>query len=243
MRAFANQLLHFLSNILKYSKNAFRIFKLRRKGARIGRNVVIGKGFQVTRPKKLTVGNNIYIGEHCFFDCSGGLTIHDGTIISNHCTIMSFNHDYAEGTVLPYGLRDIEKEVVIHRNCWIGIHVNLCPGVEIGENAVIGMGTTVSKNVSGGTVFAGGKTIKERPAVQAKYSLLEIRTLYNPLHYLRFQPAVSRAVKHAKTRKAKTISFRSIHSLYPGEDWLSLLFRYCQFSDIEMDLKNECIVL
>lgn len=47
----------------------------------------------------------------------------------------------------PKNIRVImTKEILIKKNAWIGARVNILPGVTIGENAIIGTGSIVTKD-------------------------------------------------------------------------------------------------
>lgn len=92
------------------------------------------------------------------FQCmsAGGLTIEDNTMISLNCTIATNNHDMYERNIITC------KPVHIKRNVWIGVNVTILPGVTVGENAVIGAGAVVTKDVPDNAVVVGcpAKVIK-----------------------------------------------------------------------------------
>ena len=225
---------NYISNALKYYTNYKRVSKLRKKGAKIGRNVVISKGCKFDSPEKLVIGDNVYIGNNFYSNCIGGLTIASGTIISYNCTIMTYNHDYKEDLFMPYGLSNIYKEVVIKEHVWIGINVNIAGGVVIEENSVIGMGTTVAKRIPAGSIFAGGRFLSEREEKTYKYDLLQVRAMYHPLHYLTFK-------KKMKKFKKNIITFDEIKSVYDEFDTYILIYRWCENNNYVVDWKNETI--
>lgn len=227
----------FINNAVKYYINYRRVNKLRKKGAKIGKNVVICKDCKFDNPQKLIIGDNVYIGNNFYSNCIGGLTICSGTIISYNCTIMTYNHDYKEDLFMPYGLSNIYKEVIIKEHVWIGINVNIAGGVVIEENSVIGMGTTVAKKIEAGSIFAGGRILSKREEKNYKYDLLQVRAIYNPLHYIRF------SIKMKKNKKQNTVSFEKIHKIYNNDDYLSLIYRWCENNKYEADWKNEIIKL
>ena len=227
----------FISNAIKYYINQRRIAKLRKKGAQIGKNVVICKKCKFDNPQKLVIGDNVYIGNNFYSNCIGGLTIASGTIISYNCTIMTYNHDYKEDLFMPYGLSNIYKEVIIKEHVWIGINVNIAGGVVIEENSVIGMGTTVAKRITAGSIFAGGRILAQREEKKYKYDLLQIRVMYNPLHYIKF----NRKIK--KFKKQDTIKFGEIYEQYDNNDYLSLIYRWCENNNYKVDWENEIIKL
>lgn len=225
----------FINNAMKYYSNYRRITKLRKKGAKIGKNVVICKGCKFDNPQKLTIGDNVYIGNNFYSNCIGGLTIGSGTIISYNCTIMTYNHDYKEDLFMPYGLSNIYKEVIIKEHVWIGINVNIAGGVVIEENSVIGMGTTVAKRIEAGSIFAGGRVLSKREDKTYKYDLLQVRVMYNPFNYIKFNKKVK------KLEKQEIIKFNEIYNLYNNYDYLSLIYRWCENNNYKVDWKNEIV--
>ncbi len=71
--------------------------------------------------------------------------------------IATINHDLNElHKIYAYG------KVTIKKNAWIGMNVTICPGVTIGEYAVVGAGAVVTKDVPDYAVVAGvpAKVIK-----------------------------------------------------------------------------------
>lgn len=56
----------------------------------------------------------------------------------------------------PAHLRDLVlKSVRIKQGAWLGVNVTVLPGVTIGENAIVGAGAVVTKDVPANTVVAG----------------------------------------------------------------------------------------
>lgn len=227
--------IEFISNAIKYYINQRRIKKLRKKGAKIGKNVVICKNCVFDNPQKLVIGDNVYIGNNFYSNCIGGLTICSGTLISYNCTIMTYNHNYKENLFMPYGLSNIYKEVIIKEHVWIGINVNIAGGVVIEEESVIGMGTTVAKTITAGSIYAGGRILSKREEKKYKYDLLQIRTLYNPLNYIKFNKKIK------KLKKQETIRFDEIYRNYDKSDYLSLIYRWCENNNYEVDWEKEII--
>ena len=225
----------FICNAIKYYINQRRIRKLRKKGAKIGKNVVICKNCVFDNPQKLVIGDNVYIGNNFYSNCIGGLTIGSGTLISYNCTIMTYNHDYKEDLFMPYGLSNIYKEVIIKDHVWIGINVNIAGGVVIEEDSVIGMGTTVAKRITAGSIYAGGRILAQREEKKYKYDLLQIRSVYNPLHYIKFNNKIKKLKKH------ETIKFDEIYAKYDKSDYLSLIYRWCENNNYKADWEKEIV--
>lgn len=118
-----------------------------------------GRG-HISHPRKLVIGDNVYIGRRFHFETRGGLEIGSDTVISHDVTIYTSSHDYRTG-LLPYDRKNkryIEKPVRIGRGVWIGAQVNIIPGIEIGDGAVIGLGTTVTHSIPPGAIAGNPPT-------------------------------------------------------------------------------------
>jgi acetyltransferase-like isoleucine patch superfamily enzyme len=54
------------------------------------------------------------------------------------CTIITSNHDYDHGELLPYGRQhQVLEQVVIEDNVWFGANVTVLGDAHIGEGAII----------------------------------------------------------------------------------------------------------
>ncbi|WCO02525.1 sulfotransferase [Psychroserpens ponticola] len=105
-----------------------------------------GESHIFSKPSKVIIGNNVHIGNNFFAKSEGGLVIGNNTHISRNVTIYTENHNYT-GKALPYDNTTNYKPVIIKENVWIGMNVSIVPGVEIGEGAIIGIGSVVNRNI------------------------------------------------------------------------------------------------
>lgn len=65
-------------------------------------------------------------------------------------------NDLKGKTVIPFTTHEGSgKPVVLKRNCWIGAGATILPGVTVGENAIVGAGAVVTKDVEPDTVVGG----------------------------------------------------------------------------------------
>ncbi|MBE9076324.1 acyltransferase [Romeria aff. gracilis LEGE 07310] len=111
-----------------------------------GRGVVINGQVTVVCPENIVIKDNVHIGENSYLDGRGSIEIGENTHISRNFVVHSSSHNY-NGTKLPYDDTYVLKPIKIDRNVWVGTHVVLVPGVSIGEGAIIGAGTVVTKEV------------------------------------------------------------------------------------------------
>ena len=92
------------------------------------------------------IGINVFIGKYSIIDDNFPelITIEDNANISFGVTIVA--HDASKGKT---------ERVLIRTGAYIGTRTIILPGVEIGENAIVGAGSVVTKNVEAGTKVAG----------------------------------------------------------------------------------------
>lgn len=121
---------------------------------------------------KISIGNNVVIRPGTFLfadptDGGGGIVIEDKVLIGAGVHFYTNNHKFSD-TNAPifdqgYPNPTLNDSIIIRKGSWIGAGVIILPGVEIGENAVIGAGTVVTKSVPSKVIFAGnpGKVIRE----------------------------------------------------------------------------------
>lgn len=136
----------------------------------LGINTYICDGVKMDNINNISIGNHVWIGHRCYLDGSGGLSIGNGTIIARETEILTQNH-YFQGEDLveiPYDKRFVKKPVTIGDNVWIGLRVLVIPGISIGEGAVIGAGSVVTKDVPPLAVVGGNpcRVIKYRDKEQ-----------------------------------------------------------------------------
>ena len=130
----------------------------------------LGESSRLSAPIFVNIAKNVKIGKNVVimngFQCmsAGGLVIEDGVMISLNCTIATNNHDVYDRAVITC------KPVRIKKNAWLGVNVTVLPGVTIGENAVVGAGAVVTKDVPDNAVVVGtpAKIIKYLDADEFK---------------------------------------------------------------------------
>lgn len=127
-----------------------------------GKNVNIEKGAQFST--EVSLGDNSGIGVNATI--SSYVTIGNDVMMGPECLIYTANHTMQRRDI-PMRLQGHEqaRPVVIGNDVWIGGRVIILPGVHIGDGAVIGAGSVVTKDVPPYAIVGGNpaKVIKERP--------------------------------------------------------------------------------
>lgn len=101
------------------------------------------------------IGVGSHLKSDSFIEYMGGVSIGDYFHTGRGLTIFSANHDYDSDDKIPYGDNVILKEVVIGDFVWCGANVTILPGIHIGDGAIIGSGSVVTKDVPECAVVGG----------------------------------------------------------------------------------------
>lgn len=130
-------------------------------GCEIGDNTKIGTFVEIQKNAK--IGKNCKISTHTFI-CEG-VTIEDNVFVGHNVTFI--NDKYPRATN-PDGSLQTEADwqvvpTLVKTGASIGSSATILCGVTIGENAIVGAGSVVTKDVPDNTVVAGvpAKAIKK----------------------------------------------------------------------------------
>lgn len=106
---------------------------------------------------KLIIGKGTSIGELNNIRAAGGtITIGENCILSQFITIVAANHKIDRDKLMIDQAWDTTKNFVnIGNDVWIGSHVKIMPGVNIGDGAIIAAGATVTKDVESYSIVMG----------------------------------------------------------------------------------------
>lgn len=106
---------------------------------------------------ELIIGYNTYIGEFNNIRAGGGIVkIGNNCSISQHITIVASNHAIAKGKLIreqPWVTGN--NFVIIENDVWVGANSVILPGVRIGNGAVIGAGSVVTKDIPAFAIAMG----------------------------------------------------------------------------------------
>ena len=125
----------------------------------IGSNVNIGSHAEVGGAK---IGNNCIIGYGAFI-CSG-VTLEDNCWISPRVCFTNDSHPSVKKALKHHssGKRLEPEKTLVKKGAVIGSNATILPGITIGENAIIGAGSVVTKDVPPSEIWVGNPAKKLR---------------------------------------------------------------------------------
>lgn len=112
-----------------------------------GKDVRIDRGVSINMPQRVVLKDRVVIHSGTIINSMGGLYIGENTGVGFNCTIFTVQHHYRNAKAIPFDDIVELKPVIIREFVWIGAGVLIMPGLEIGEGAIIGMGSVVTKNI------------------------------------------------------------------------------------------------
>jgi acetyltransferase-like isoleucine patch superfamily enzyme len=140
--------------------------------------VFFGRGLELEIGVKGRVdfGRFVWIGDKTKIRChEGRVEIGDKTVMGQECTISAYQHvrigrqcviaDRAMFIDFDHGVVEVERpirqqgiykrDVIVGSNVWIGYGACVLRGVSVGDNAIVGTNSVVTKDVPANAVVAG----------------------------------------------------------------------------------------
>lgn len=143
---------------IKIGKNCF-ISPLAHIFAEPGRDIIIGDNTFIaadcTLHGPLTIGSEVAINHHCILDGGrAGIILEDQVRIAAYSHLYAFDHGMAlEQPIYQQPVRSLG--IKVGRDVWLGAHVGIKDGITIGDHAIVGMQSMVTKNVASKEVVVG----------------------------------------------------------------------------------------
>jgi acetyltransferase-like isoleucine patch superfamily enzyme len=112
---------------------------------------------QVGKIERMEIGKDVSPGysPFCYIQTIGRLYIGDNTLIGPHVSIITGNHNISDLSTHK------ESFVRIGKNCWIGSHSVILPGVELADNIIVGAGSVVTKSFEEKNILIAGNPAKK----------------------------------------------------------------------------------
>jgi acetyltransferase-like isoleucine patch superfamily enzyme len=138
-------------------------------GARLflGRWSWVGHGCKIrVHEGEVRIGAKTVLGQECTISAYQHVSIGRECVVADHVMLIDFDHGVVE-VERPIRLQGIYKrDVRVGHNCWIGYGACVLRGVAVGDNAVIGTSSVVTRDVPANAVVAGvpARVIRRRDA-------------------------------------------------------------------------------
>jgi acetyltransferase-like isoleucine patch superfamily enzyme len=123
-------------------------------GAALDRGVVLLCSGDETDSVKIRIGAGTYINRNTILDASQFLDIGANCAIGPGCYLTDHDHG-VDPSLPPLSQPLINAPTRLGNEVWLGAHVVVLKGVTIGDRAVIGAGSVVTKDIPAGAVAVG----------------------------------------------------------------------------------------
>jgi maltose O-acetyltransferase len=127
--------------------------RLRERFAAVGDGAVVRPPFHCDYGFNISLGANVFLNFNCVILDVVEVAIGDGTQIGPAVQIYSADHP-RDLSVRRGGL-EFGRPVRIGKNVWMGGGAIILPGITIGDNAIVGAGSVVTRDVPAGATVAG----------------------------------------------------------------------------------------
>jgi maltose O-acetyltransferase len=119
----------------------------------MGEGVVIRPPFYCDYGYNIRLGRGVFLNFGCTFLDGVGIEVGDGCRIGTGVQVLTADHP-RDPALRRQGFES-GKPVRIGQNVWIGSGAILLPGITVGDDAIIGAGSVVTRDVPTGTTVAG----------------------------------------------------------------------------------------
>lgn len=138
----------------------------------------IGKTYYFQGPIQFNYGSHTYIGENFFANFNltvmddARIYIGDNVCFGPNVSLMATNHPLIAEERMGINedgsttMAEYAEEIHIGNNVWLACNVTVIGGVTIGDNAVIGAGSVVTKDIPSGYLAYGNPAKPIRPITE-----------------------------------------------------------------------------
>lgn len=122
-----------------------------------GKDLRVGRNCVFYNPRLINLGSHIYIAFGGLIMATTNVVVEDEVMFGPYCVVSTGNHTSVNGS-FRFG-SPIFSPIAIGKGSWVGSHVVITPGCEVGKNSLIAAGAVVTENIPS-NVIAGGVPAK-----------------------------------------------------------------------------------
>ncbi|WP_433972987.1 putative colanic acid biosynthesis acetyltransferase [Tunturiibacter lichenicola] len=141
--------------------HAWRSFLLRLFGAQMGPNCHFYPKSKVWAPWNLVCADQVTAGDGVEIYNPAPITLGSHAILSQEAYLCGATHDY-DDPAFPL----IAYAMTIGPYAWVCARASVAPGVNVGEGAVLGLGSVATRTLEAWTVYAGVPAVKVKDRKQ-----------------------------------------------------------------------------
>ena len=143
--------------------HAWRSFLLRVFGARMGRGCHFYPGSKVWAPWNLVCADQVTAADGAEIYNPAPVTLGSHVILSQDAYVCGATHDYNDSAfpLIAYAMNFGEY-------AWVCARASVAPGVNLGEGAVLGLGSVATRDLEPWAVYAGVPAVKVRDRDRAQ---------------------------------------------------------------------------
>ena len=130
---------------------------LRQFGAKVGQRVLIKPGVHVKYPWHLVIGDDAWIGERAWIDNFVTVRIGANAVVSQGAYLCTGNHDWADP-----GMGLMVEPVTVEEGAWVGAFARIAPGVTVGREAIVTLGSVLLQDADERCVYTGNPAVPVR---------------------------------------------------------------------------------
>jgi len=107
--------------------------------------------FVVAQNAKIILEDNVFMNNYCSVNALEKIEIGENTLLGEGVKLYDHNHEYSQNKVEHRKFST--APIKIGKNCWLGSNVTVLKGVTIGDNAIIGSGCLIYKDIAANSVI------------------------------------------------------------------------------------------
>ena len=168
-------------------------------GVFIGRNTILN-----CKNGDIILEDRVNISFNCMIFSASEVRVGASTLIAAYCYLVGGTHHYDDPSIPVLDQGRSSQGIRLGPGGWLGAHVTVFDGVEIGENVIVGAASVVNKNLPGFVIATGmpARIIRKRKGRKGKE---------------RVKPPITIAVMNFNGEKYLEDTFDSIFRLdYPS---------------------------